>query len=58
MGPGPKLAPNPPRERRKVGEKERRRRARRARERREKGGRGTVEATGTALLVQCWFWPP
>ena len=52
VGPGPKPAPNLPRERRKVGEMDTERRARTARERRGKEGRGTVEAADTALFAK------
>ena len=53
MGPGPKPAPNLPRERRRVVEMDTKRRARSARERMGTEGRGAAEAEETALFAVC-----
>lgn len=51
--PGPKPAPNLPRERWRVGETDTKRRAKSARERMGKEGRGAAEAAETALFAVC-----
>ena len=53
MRPGPKPAPNLPRERWRVGETDTKRRAKSARERMGKEGRGAAEAAETALFAVC-----